>query len=542
MKRRSFLRQGAVAAAGAAVVAPSATLLSAGQPASRLRVNGSRVAPLGVSSAGDLTPYTPRPDKPWNERRAAHLLRRAGFGVTSEQLSAALQSTPGPLVQAMLADASLPAPPAAWVSQQPFAQLNNQAISQYYTWARDLQEWWFNLMQQPAGMLREKMVLFWHNHFVSEFPVVYVTQYIYMQNQLFRQFAFGDFRELAKQVTLDPAMLIYLDGAVNKAGNPNENYARELMELFTLGVGTFNDGTPHYTEQDIVQLARALTGWTVSGLGSQFMPARFDNGSKSIFNSQGNFGVGGKAPLDVIDLIFDRDDIDYNRKRAAIFICSKLYQYFVNHTPDMEIVAEMAKTLEQNNWKIGPVLGQLLTSEHFFDDNVIGSIIKSPVEFVAGAVHELKLKSPMDRNSVNTARPDTHDPITAMSNLSQQLFFPPNVKGWIGGHDWISSATVPQRIRYSKFWVEPITGSLAYNFDPNAFVRSLPTPNDVDSVLDALIALLLPLDIGSDVRDLLLGDLLAGGMKYEWKPDNDNRSRIRACLIRLMNLGEYQLM
>jgi uncharacterized protein (DUF1800 family) len=498
--------------------------------------------PASSAANGSLEPYIPDATKPWNALRAGHLLRRTGFGLSWDRLQAALVSNPAALVDSMLQSAQQPSPPGSWVTQQPFPQLDQAAISQYYVWVRDMQEWWFNLMMKPETMLRENMTLFWHNHFVSEFLTVYVTQWMYNQNQLYRTYAFGDFRELTKRVTVDTAMLMYLNGAQNNSGNPNENYARELLELFTLGVGAYTNGTSHYTENDIIQLARALTGWTVNGLASEFKPPRFDNTAKTIFGNTANYGIEGKTPFNVIDHIFDQTDTDVNQKRAAVFICSKLYQFFVHHEPDMEIVAGMAMTLESNNWQIGPVLRQLLLSEHFFDENIIGAQIKSPAEFVLGSMQELKLTPTMNRSNTSVTRPETHDPLTTMNSLSQLLFYPPNVKGWIGGRTWLSSATVPLRIRYSKLWIEPQSGSLPYGFDPVAFVKALPGNDDVDNVLDHLLELLLPVQITSAARDLLRDELLGGGPAYEWGPDKPNApSRIRACLIRIANLGEYQL-
>jgi hypothetical protein len=174
---------------------------------------------------------------------------------------------------------------------------------------------------------------------------------------------------------------------------------------------------------------------------------------------------------------------------------------------------------------------------------VIGAKIKSPVEFVVGSLRELNLAPTMNRNATDVTHPEIHDPLTAAGYLAQKLFYPPNVKGWIGGRSWLSSATVPLRIRYSKLWIEPPSGALPYGFDPVAFVKSLPKSTDVDSVIDNLLLLLLPLGISSNARALLLDELLAGGPSYEWNPDAANAApRIRACLIRLANLGEYQLM
>lgn len=537
MNRRHFLHH---AAHGAAGTTPADGRGSSGWN------KGSGLFPAALAAHGDLSPYTPSASKPWNARRAAHLLRRVGFGPTWEEITAALNTTPGQILELLLAPSAPPAPPGAWVSAPRQNPNDNGVRSIYNGYARDTQEWWTNLMLQPAMMLREKMVLFWHNHFVSEYSVVQYPQFMYIQNQLFRQFAFGDFKELAKKVTIDPAMLIYLDGATSRQGNPNENYARELLELFTIGVGTYNDDTPHYTEHDIVELARALTGWQFTNqttLTPTFNTGRFDGGNKTIFGTTAGFGIEGVG-TNVIDHIFDQNDKDLNRKRAAIFLCEKLYQYFVHEIPDMDIVAGMAATLEANNWKVGPVLRQLLTSEHFFDDNVIGAKIKSPADYVLGAIRQFKLAAPMNRQNINIGFPESHDAVTAMSYLTQALLAPPNVKGWLGGRTWISSATIPLRIRYAQFWIEPLSTSLKYNFDPVAWVKSLPdAKEDVTKLLDHIIELLLPLELTAEAKAPLLDEILGGGPTYEWDPDAPNAApRIRACLIRIANLGEYQLM
>jgi uncharacterized protein (DUF1800 family) len=537
MKRRTFLEQGTLAAIASAALASPSTL-----SADSHRTRSSRRIASGLMSSGDLTPYVPRPEKPWDARRVAHLLRRAGAGGNWSAITAAMATSPQAVVDALLSVPTVATPPGDWTSQPPFAQITDQARIQYATWMRDTQEWWYALLVTPATMLREKMTLFWHNHFVSEFTTVYVTQYMFAQNALFRQYAFGDFLELTKKVTVDPAMLIYLDGNNNKAGNPNENYARELMELFTLGVGAYADGTPHYTEHDIVELARALTGWQVNGSTSEFRPARFDNGEKTIFGRTADFGLTDGTE-NVIDHIFSLVDADLGRRRAAVFLCTKLYRAFVASEPDTAIVGAMAQTLENNDWNVGPVLRELLLSEHFFDENVMGALIKSPADYANEAVTTLGLSPAMARTNTNAARPDTHDPITAMGNLAQRLFYPPNVKGWIGGRDWLSSATVPLRIRYAKFWIEPISGSLDYGFDPVAFVKTLSNPDDVNAVVDDAVAMLLPVPISARERDSLKNTILGGGMDYEWNPDASNAStRIRAFLIQLTGLAEYQLM
>lgn len=499
--------------------------------------------PASAGPDADLTPWVPSGDDRWDAAKAAHLLRRTGFGLSSVRIDQALASNPAALVDAMLLPTSLPDPPGAWTSQQPFTEFTQANQETYLRWARELQEWWFTLMKGPDAGLREKMTLFWHNHFTSQVLVVYVAQYFYKQNQLFREFAFGDFRELTHRITIDPCMLIYLDLALSVTGNPNENYPRELLELFTLGEGAYADDTPHYTEQDIVELSRALTGWYVQGLEGKFRSARFDAGNKTIFGETANFGLGTTGERDVLDLIFSQTDRDHNRSRAAIFLCSKLYRWFVYDVPNMEIVAGMADTLTANAWRIGPVLRQLLTSKHFFSSDVAGAMIKSPADYVAGAIAELGLNPELSANGLNYSRPETYDPITAMTGLAQTLLEPPNVKGWPGGRTWISSVTTPHRIRFVESWISPVSGARNYNFDPAAFLNAIPERDDVHKVLDRMLVLLLPLGIADSVRENLLATLLGGGKDYEWDPDHPSTAqRIRSTLVEITRLAEYQLM
>lgn len=536
MDRRSFLRR--------AEPTPLGNRDRSGAPAWRK----GRGEDLPLPTSGDLTPYTPRPEKPWDTRRVAHFFRRATFGATRAEIDAALTSNPTALLDAMLAGDAQPSPPGGWTSQKPFVNPSNADVQTYYGWIRDMQEWWFRLMIDPARSLREKVVLFWHNHFVSEYPTVVVAQYMFKQNRLFRENGFGSFLELTKKVTVDPAMLVYLDGATSRAGNPNENYARELLELFTLGAGAYSNGTPHYTEADIVDLARALTGWTLNVQAeneayAEFKPTRFDAQNKSIFGESRNWGIEGKTPDDVIDHIFAQVDPDHNRSRAAIYLCSKIYQYFVYNVPDMTIVEGMADTLVQNNWSVGAVVRQLLLSEHFFDDNVVGAKIKSPAEFVAHAIRAFALATPMDRTKTSPTYLESHDPITTCTTLSQTLLAPPGVQGWIGGRSWISGATMPLRIRYAKMWIEPFGIPLPYGFDPVAWAKSLPDHTNPGKLVDAMIDLLLAVPLSQETRDVVKNELTPGGFDYEWDVDAPNAAaKLRAALLRITALGEYELL
>jgi uncharacterized protein (DUF1800 family) len=200
----------------------------------------------------------------WDEAAARHILSRTLFGYNKQDVEFALSITLDDFVDNyLLGDQPQPPHPGTWVNEPSYENYNENL--------RDLIFWWYNLMNTQGYSIRERMVLFWHNHFVSDVSKVGLPQNMYWQNKLFRDYAMGDLIKLTKAVTIDPAMLIYLDGVRNRRGEPNENYARELMELFTLGIG-------NYTEQDIQEAARALTGWRVEGLVSYFDPERFDDG------------------------------------------------------------------------------------------------------------------------------------------------------------------------------------------------------------------------------------------------------------------------
>src|SRR3990172_1422033 len=194
---------------------------------------------MKTSTSGLLDPYVPSPTKPWDRKTVLHLLSRTMFGVTAAQVNTVLALTPSEAVDLLFQPQAVPEPPGTWVTEAPDfnSPYNSQRMSQ-------LRTWWVRMMYEQPISIREKLTLFWHNRFVSESTTVLIPQYMYIQNALLRQHAFGNFREMTKQITRDPAMLIYLDGRYNVVGNPNENYGRELLELFTMGIG-------NYTEFDI---------------------------------------------------------------------------------------------------------------------------------------------------------------------------------------------------------------------------------------------------------------------------------------------------
>lgn len=282
--------------------------------------------------------------------------------------------------------------------------------------ARTLQlaRWWTQQMYENPFPLREKMVLFWHNHFVSSFQKIKLTYPLFVQNQLFRQHAFGNFKILTKAILYDNAMLMYLDNTQNRVGKLNENLSRELLELFTLGVG-------NYTENDIKAGARALAGLMVSDDGGRYLPRLEDNGQKTYLGKTGNL----KAD-DLVEQIFLHPNMGYR-------ISEKLIKFFVTDTPPSVMVEEYAVFLKKSNFEIKPFLQKLFRDERFLKSQ--GEKIKDPLTFLLTCLHEFETDTPTRRQLLLYGRAQ-----------GMELFNPPNVKGWDGGKAWLSSQKLLQRV------------------------------------------------------------------------------------------------
>ena len=270
----------------------------------------------------------------WNESNVKHLLSRSMYGFKKEDVEFALTFSLDDFVDNNLLKIDTPPPPPnSWVNELPDWDDTANNFLKYI----ELGIWHYELMRTQSVSFTEKMVHFLSNHFVSEAEKVAIPQYQYIQNTLFREYVFGNFKELTKKITIDPAMIIYLDGEYNTKNDPNENYARELLELFTIGIG-------NYTEQDIRNAARALTGWYTDGLSSSLDTDLHDHGAKEFMGQSGNFGYE-----DIVDIVFTKDE-------TARFICRKLYKEFVYYTPDEAIVTELANIFRNNNYELKPVL------------------------------------------------------------------------------------------------------------------------------------------------------------------------------------------
>ena len=415
------------------------------------------------ASATGLAPYA----GPWDRRRAAHLVRRTCFGAIKREVDRALNdgSVAVAVDRILAATAAEPLPdPPGWYT----GSSSSNEIERIY----DVQRNWFEAMR--AKGLSEKLTLFWHNHFVTQYPALQqkspasVPHLCYDYLTLLRRNALGNFKAFVREVGLDPAMLVYLDGFVNERGAANENYGRELLELFTMG--QFDaDGSPNYTEADIKEIARALTGWVVTGSGSaSFDPSRHDDGVKSFLGRSGSYGYD-----DVVDILFE-----VRGQQIARYICRKLYCFFVHAIPDEAIVAELANYFISVDYELSPVLQRLFTSEHFYDETFLASRIKSPVELLVGFVREAELTPTSD--FLETLR-------ERLVRLNQELLNPPNVAGWPGlnppasdgmpGHRaWLSTSSLPDRWATLDSF---INGDAGAPYDPVQLSAKVSDPSNV---------------------------------------------------------------
>ena len=378
---------------------------------------------------------------PLGRQEAAHLLRRAGYGAAPARLTELIGTPANEAVSLLFLETIVAPQPAEpdWASLPPVdwrAPLEDQLefIDKNFRWFEDMRVTMFKQMQEHG--LREKMTLFWHNLLVTDYDTHGVSAVAYRYIELLRTSGLGNFKDLVNAVGRDMAMLYYLDGFLSEIGEPNENYARELLELFTLGIFDKN-GSPNYTQSDIEQIARALTGWKVDldTLSVNFVEDLFDPGVKTIFGQTGNWGYD-----DVIDILFEQKSI-----QIADFICTRLYKEFVYEVPNGEVVNQMAEVFINSGFDIRATVQALLASEHFFTTEVIGGRFKSPAELYMGMLIE----------SGVTEAPDMAflDMVYGVKNSGQALMNPPNVAGWPGYRTWLTTSSVASRVQYMSFYV-----------------------------------------------------------------------------------------
>ena len=391
-----------------------------------------------------MSMLSPLSNEKWNSQTAAHLLNRAAFGGTPEEIEATHRKGLAAAVEALIdigADATR-VPPPAWAyprniraerMQIKMAKDHGQNFQAKAREVRtmegqdllDLRRWWLDRMMNGPAPLLEKMVLFWHGHFATSAQKVRDAYWMWLQNDTLRRNALGNFATLVKKISRDPAMMIYLDLQQSRREHPNENWARELMELFTIGIG-------NYTEEDVRASARAFTGYRINFTTQQFRfaPMQQDLGAKTF--------MGRTRPLNGDDVI----DILIKKTPCTQFIGKKLWRFFVEDEPSQEIIDFISSRIRAHDFEMRPLLREIFCSAEFYSERVMGTQIKSPVQYIVqtSKLLETQLPSPMVVQN-------------AMRQMGQILFAPTNVKGWDGGKAWITTSTLLFRYNFANYLI-----------------------------------------------------------------------------------------
>jgi uncharacterized protein (DUF1800 family) len=417
---------------------------------------------------GSWAPFEPTPNDPWDVGKAAHLHRRAGFGATRAELERDVKDGHAVSVGRLLR------PPRLSEDEKSVLESLRQGVLDARAATR-LKAWWLYRILHDPDALREKMTLFWHGHFATSNRKVDNVPLMLVQNEALRRHALGPFAALLAALVGDAAMLVWLDGAASKKEKPNENFAREFLELFSLGVG-------HYTEKDIRAAARAFTGWSLENGQAVYRASAHDDGSKTFLKS-----TGAWKAADVIRITLEQP-------ACAEFLCRKLYRFLVNeaHEPKAELIAPLAQEVRNHDYHIGHIVGVILRSRHFYAAANRRQRIKGPVELSAGLLRALEVP----RSDVRLL------PLAlACERQGQDLFHPPNVKGWNGGQTWMNSTAVVERGNWCNdvIWGNARVGMKPY--DPLAWAgRHAVAPG---KATEAFLDLLLEGQAGDSARDLI---------------------------------------
>jgi uncharacterized protein (DUF1800 family) len=447
-----------------------------------------------IDPAWAWRPFEPTKEQPWDRKLAAHLFRRAAFGATSAQLDDAVSQSPADVVQQIMRGSQ-----EAGDFRQQSDELAGTLLSTGKP--RQLAAWWAYVLVHTPHPLLERMTLFWHGHFATSAEKVTDAALMLRQNRLLRQHALGDFRPLVQEISRDPAMLVYLDSATNRKGRPNENYARELMELFCLGEG-------NYSEKDVQELARCFTGWEIRLGKFRFNRFQHDWGQKTLLGTTSAFEEGQS-----IDLIL-------RQPSAAQFIAGKLFREFVcdEPAPTPELLEPLAEEIREQQWEIGNVVQRILGSELFFSSHALGRKVRSPVDLAVGLLRSLE------------GTTNTHQLVDDLRQNGQGLFFPPNVKGWDGGRTWINSSTILGRANMTgRLLGDQKTRFRGGRLDEYFARQGAEAP---EQVVDLLIGLLVAVPLPAAARERVI-DIC--------QKNPDRADGIADAIHALATLPEFQL-
>ena len=518
----------------------------------------------------------------WDFEKAAHLLRRTTIGPTYNEIKESVSDGFEKTLSKILDDSPKSFdPPLNFLDEEdPETPLGETWINaerkrndskrenSYKAWRVSL-----ILDKKSPISIRENMVLFWQNHFATEAAVVNDARYVYWMHDRFRNNFLGNFKDLVKQVNVDAMMLVYLSGIYNVKEAPNENYARELFELFTVGKGPIDgdDSYTYYTESDIIEASKILTGWQVRqnsiGRGRQyFNPDRHDTTTKTFSSKFSNKTIPNnneKEHEDLIDLIFESD-------RVSEYICEKIYRWFVYYVIDDEvrdkIILPLAKIFRDNNYEIKPVLEALFKSAHFFESHTLGARIKSPIDFSLGVIRQLPF-SDYDEFNYRNKYLFWRGKHSNVSDQGQSIIDSPNVAGWPAFYQgplyheyWISSVTLPMRTSQinsflSNNGIRGFGDGLRIVSDPMEFVLNMEVPHDINLIVDEFCKWLFPVssELSNSVKEEL-AEIVLGGNPNIWEdefneyvddPSEDKKEdlnkKLRELLKEMCLMPEYYL-
>lgn len=540
---------------------------------------GNQSLPLGVKrTRSGLSAYT----GPWGEKQKIHLLRRTLFGVKKTDLDALNTLSMDQAVD-MLLDPMQPSigePVNYYENLYPdptgvllgdswtLAPYGDNTVD-YYRYM-SFRAWWMrNIIEQPLSIL-QKMTLFWHNTFVTEYNVVGDSRLLFNYYSLLRSNALGNYKTFIKEISKNPMMLFYLNGHYNVKNSPDENYARELQELFTLG-----KGATLWNEDDVKAAAKVLTGWRVdtNTVTSFFDPPRHETVNKqfsAFYNNaviNGQSGAAGANELDdLLNLIFANDQL------VAKHLCRKIYRFFIYYdidaTIENTIISGMAQTLINNNWEILPVMSQLLKSDHFYDTLTMDCLIKTPFDYFLGMARTFNVQVPNMLSDIE----EHHKACYTLASLCEQTGMnpgnPPNVAGWQAYMQtpfyhqlWINSDTIPKRMRFTDQLISSsgiyVSANTRLKADVLAFADSLDNPGDPDALIDQCVKYFLALTLSPSLKSNFKSILLGPGQTqnsywtnawndYKNNPGNATfqgivSTRLRDFLTKLLRMSEHHL-
>jgi uncharacterized protein (DUF1800 family) len=452
--------------------------------------------------------YKPTDDALWNLARVGHLYRRAAFGATYAELQAGLKLGPDALIDQLLKGG--PGQEEFNTDLAPLAESIGRANN-----GAQLRAWWLHRMLYCPQPLVEKVTLFWHNHFATSNGKVQNAGFMLSQYALMRKYALGNFRDLLLEMsTKDRAMLVWLDGRASKKGNPNENYARELMELFSLDRG-------HYTENDVREAARAFTGYDLRGNELVFTAGNHDTGSKTFFGKTGNFEA-----KDIVAMCLEKP-------ACPLFLTKKLFRFLVSETimPSDDLLAPLCEQLVKSNYDFGQLVSTVLRSNLFFSPDVYRTRIKSPVEFALGIARGLE------------GRIGTTALADALELLGQNIFNPPSVKGWDGGPSWLNGQTLLYRQNLALALTSTEDVRFGQRTDPVMLAKKYGRETR-EQALALFVDTFLQGDLPGESRHRLedyARQAKDDKLPVYWTADDASRHRVRSLCHLVLTQPEFQL-